>query len=61
MERMEKLQSIPSDKFIVTHQKEYNKLIRVIATIIHEVKQNIQHVYRGEMAWSSKNKQARDE
>ena len=61
MEKMEKIQSIPSDKFTVTHQKQYDKLIRVVTTIQQEVKQNIHHVYRGEVAWSPQYKQGRDE
>ena len=52
MEMMEKLQRIPSDKFTVTHQKEYDKLIIVINTIRQEVKQYMRNVHRGEMAWS---------
>ena len=32
-EKNGKRQSIPSDKFTVTHQKEYDKLISVITTM----------------------------
>ena len=46
---MKDLQSIPIDKFMPTQQHAYDKLLRFITDRRQKVKNNINHVYKGEI------------
>ena len=49
---MKELHSIPIDKFTITQQQLYNKLLRFITVTRQNVKKNLRHVYRGKIEWS---------
>ena len=49
---MKDLHSIPIDKFTITQQQVYDKLLRFITIIRQKVKNILRHVYKGEIEWS---------
>ena len=49
---MKDLHSIPIDKFTITQQQVYDELLRFITIIRQKVKNNLRHVYNGEIEWS---------
>ena len=53
---MKALHAIPKDSFTPLHEQEYNKLLNCIILIRQHIKNNLRHVYRGEVEWSPKYK-----
>ena len=56
---MKDLHSIPIYKFTITQQQVYDKLLRFITIIRQKVKNNLRHVYMGEIEWSHQYKKSK--
>ena len=57
---MTDLHSIPIDQFKSTQQQTYDKVLRFITDTRQQVKNNLRHVYRGEIEWSPQYKHSKD-
>ena len=50
---MKELHSIPIDKLTIPQHQAYDKILRFITVIRQTVKNDLRHVYRGEIEWST--------
>ena len=58
---MQTLHIILIDSFTNFHQQEYDKLLHFITITRQTIKHKLRHVYRWEIEWSPKYKQAKND